>query len=140
MRIILRLISIVLAIMTVLTLALALPFVTAGGLQALLHRGLFGYMTILGWGITMILGPLGSIQLWRFKPIGWLASALVFAFSTIYYAIGVVFFRNPAAPLTPIILQIGYHALFTAILATKSARSTCKIQFWGTKIIVLEPY
>jgi hypothetical protein len=110
-----------------LTLALVLRFAREGGFQLLLQRGLFGYLTLLGWGISLILGPLASVQIWRFKPIGWLASALIYVYGAIYYLYGFAFIRNPTAYRNRIILAIGYHALCATILATKSARSTCKI-------------
>jgi hypothetical protein len=128
MTIVLRLISIALALMTALTLALVIRFARAGGLQAVLQSGFFGYMTLFGWGIGLILAPLGSVQLWRFQPIGWLSSLLVFAFGTTYYLSGVSSIRKPTTPLLPIFLAIGYHALCMAILATKRSRLICGVQ------------
>src|SRR3972149_5446841 len=47
-----------------------LRFTTNGGIAALLGTGVFGLLTVLGWLLTLLVGPFAAVQLWRLRPSG----------------------------------------------------------------------
>jgi hypothetical protein len=77
-------------------------FAAAGGLPALLASGALGAVTVVGWVIALIAGPVAAVQLWRFRESGRLAGIVLFGSGVAYYLIGVLALRSPEAPLVQI--------------------------------------
>ena len=57
---------------------------TRGGLRALLTSGLLGGLTIVGWVITFLVGPVAAVQLWRFRDSGRRAAIILFGYGLVY--------------------------------------------------------
>src|SRR5262245_24038611 len=102
MRIAIRAVAVLAALSFSITLAFVAAIVRSGGLPELLSRGAFGVATAFGWGITLTAGPIVTIDLWRFRERGRRLGLLLFGSGLLYYVIGLVAWRSPAAPLTPI--------------------------------------
>jgi len=124
MRIILRIFAIVMWWEIIRTIVLIWRFSRLGGLGALMH-GIFGAATILGWLLTLAIGPFASTQLWRLRESGRKASLLLAVYALLYYIAGGLFFRQPGAKLSPILVALAGNALFSALLLSSPARRVC---------------
>jgi hypothetical protein len=62
-----RIVAVLAAVSVLSTLWFISAFAAAGGLRPLLTSGLLGGLTIVGWVITLVLGPVAAVQLWRFR-------------------------------------------------------------------------
>ena len=124
MRIILRIFAIVMWWEIIRTIVLIWRFSRLGGLAALM-RGIFGATTIIGWLLILAVGPFAATQLWRLRESGRKASLLLAVYAFSYYLAGVLFFREPGAELSPILVAVAGNALFSALLLSPPARRAC---------------
>jgi ABC-type Mn2+/Zn2+ transport system permease subunit len=97
------------------------------GLEALLATGKFGVATIVGWLITLIAGPVAAIQLFRLRPTGRIATAVLFGSMLIYYVAGLFAFRQPQAPAAPIITLCVTLATLVVVVLSPAAKRLCAI-------------
>jgi hypothetical protein len=67
MRVLIRIVAVLAAVCVLGTVWFVGAFAAAGGLRALLTSGVLGGLTIIGWAITLIAGPIAAVQLWRFR-------------------------------------------------------------------------
>ena len=124
MRIVLRLIALSTASMFALTAwQVSSMLVQPGLVRALLGSGVFGWLTTLGWLVTLASAPLATVQLWRFRASGRKAGLVLFATGLAYYALGAALFRTADAPWTPIIGALAYFTAGLALLASPGARA-----------------
>ena len=70
MRLLVRIVAVLAAVSVLGTVWFVAAFAAAGELQALLTSGLLGSLTIVGWVITLVVGPVATVQLWRFRQSG----------------------------------------------------------------------
>jgi hypothetical protein len=124
MRIILRIFAIVMWCEIIRTIVFIWRFSRLGGLAALM-RGIFGATTIIGWLLILAVGPFAATQLWRLRESGRKASLLLAVYAFSYYLAGVLFFREPGAELSPILVAVAGNALFSALLLSPPARRAC---------------
>ncbi|MGA3261680.1 MAG: hypothetical protein ABSE35_22595 [Bryobacteraceae bacterium] len=124
MRIILRIFAIVIWCEIIRTIVFIWRFSRLGGLAALM-RGIFGATTIIGWLLILAVGPFAATQLWRLRESGRKASLLLAVYAFSYYLAGVLFFREPGAELSPILVAVAGNALFSALLLSPPARRAC---------------
>ena len=100
-------------------------FAVAGGLRALVASGLLGWLTILGWGVALVMGPVATVQLWRFRDSGRRAGIILFGYGLGYYVVGLLALRSPEASAWQILAAATIFALPLAVLLTPRARTLC---------------
>lgn len=124
MRILLRVIALCCALSVVWTV-LFLVQLGRGGVSTLLATGPFGAITVVGWIVTFIAGPIATVQLLRLKRSGRIAAAILFGSMLAYYLVGLVAFREAGVAAGPILVLC---ALLIALLVTvlsPGARREC---------------
>lgn len=125
MPLLLRVVAATAAASLVLTIWLILQLVIPRGVQPLLDTGPLGFLTLAGWAVTLLIGPIAAVQLWRLRPSGRVAGLIVFGFGLIYYTVGLIWLRAPEALIGDIAVAMLAHAVPVAILALPAARRAC---------------
>jgi hypothetical protein len=127
MRILLRVIAVIIAVAVILTVKLVWRFWHLGGFKTLIATGTFGWITIFGWLIALVLGPFATVQLWRFREIGRITSLVLLGYNILYYGMGWVFLRGrtPISYAPTFLMTTGFNALLAATLLSASARRLC---------------
>jgi hypothetical protein len=111
MRLLNRLVAVVATISVAGTVWFVAAFAAAGGLLGLLTVRLLGSLTLVGWLITLVAGPIAAIQLWRLRESGRRAGLALFGYGAAYYLIGLVALRAPEASVWPILAGACWNAL-----------------------------
>ena len=124
MTALLRIIAVLAAISTVVTVTAAISMFRAGAGPALLSSAL-GVATILGWLITLVAGPVAAFQMWRLKESGRRAGLLLFGYALLFYAVGWFVLASPEAQVLPVITAALSFAVPVAILLSPAARRVC---------------
>lgn len=124
MRFILRLVAIIAAISVIAT---ALFIVGFGwiGLRALIATGVFGTLTILGWIVTFVAGPMAAFQLFRFRNSGRVAALWLFGSMVAYYGIGLIAFRETGTQTKPILTLCAFLIVLIVTMLSPAAKRTC---------------
>jgi hypothetical protein len=126
-RIILRVIALISAL-SVAGTSLFIARFGAGGISALLATGIFGLITLFGWLITFIAGPIAAVQLFRLKPSGRAAAAVLFAAMLAYYLTGLIAFRQPGMAVGPVV-AIGLFSLCVLVIVlSPAAKRVCTVR------------
>lgn len=131
MKIVIRIISLIFSIAILWTLSTVLQFYSHGWIGILINKGLFGVMTVLGWILTLTVGPFVAVQLWRFKHNGRLFGIALFGYATIYYLAGIFLFRTAGSKISIIIVSLLLNASGILLLNSNSAKSICKKDLIG---------
>jgi hypothetical protein len=97
-------------------------FASRGGLGALLRSGLLGGLTVVGWLITLVVGPVAAVQLWRFRESGRRAGIVLFGFGCVYYVVGLLVLRAPGASIGQIVAVAAVFAVPLFVLLSRRAR------------------
>ena len=121
----LRVIAATAAASLVLTIWLILQLVIPRGIRPLLESGPLGALTLVGWAVTLLVGPVATVQLWRLRRSGRLAALVLFGFGLLYYTAGLLWLRTPEALTGQIAVAMAAHAVPVAILASPAARRAC---------------
>ena len=124
-KFVLRGISVLTSLAVAMTVALFLQFVRTGRIGALLSIGVFGVLTLAGWILTVLVGPFAALQLWRLRPSGRRATAFLAACATIYYALGLLFYRGPGTKVAVVVFMVTCSAATLAFLLSGPARVLC---------------
>ena len=95
------------------------------GMNGLLASGSLGIVTVVGWIITFVAGPVAFVQLLRVRNSGRVAAMVLFSAMLAYYVLGLVAFRGPGVRVTPIIALCALLVLLVGFLASKLAKRTC---------------
>lgn len=66
-------------------LATMLLIIALGKFTELLSLGIYGYLSIISWAITIPLGIYAAIQIWYLKPSGRLAGMFLSVYMIFYY-------------------------------------------------------
>jgi hypothetical protein len=125
MRLLVRLVAIFTALALIQTVWFMATFAMRGGLRPLLATGLLGGLTILGWLIVLVAGPVAAVQLWRFRESGRRAGIILFGYSVAYYAVGLVWLRSPGASGWRLFIAAGFFALPLVVLLSRRTRALC---------------
>jgi hypothetical protein len=125
MRIVLRLIAGFTLLSLIGTFIFVLQFWLRGGILPLLQTGPFGFLTVLGWVITIVVGPPAILLLWRLNDGGRRASVLFWASIFLYYLLTLVFFRTPSTRYGTILWSIVGSIIAMALLVSRQARLAC---------------
>ncbi len=122
MRLLIRVVAVLAAVSVLGTLWFVAAFAAAGGLRALLTSGLLGSLTIVGWAIAFIVGPVAAVQLWRFRDSGRRAGIILFGYGLAYYAVGLLWLRAPEASTWSILVAAVMFALPLLVLLSPRIR------------------
>lgn len=125
MRIALRIIAAFIAVAVAFTLWFAIWFSSSGRMPLLLRGDMIGSLTILGWLLTLLVGPYAVVQLWRLRSRGRYAAATLVGFAVVYYVIGGIWLREPNAPATPIVAAGTVNLALLLVLLSGPARRAC---------------
>lgn len=125
MHLLLRVVAAIAAVSVVFTVTLIAMFVASRGISSMLQTGPLGIMTLIGWALTLTLGPIAAVQLWRHRESGRLAGLVIFAFGVVYYLAGFFWLGTPAAQSGQIIGAAIGHAVPLVILSLPQARRAC---------------
>ena len=124
MKLVLRSIGVLAAISVILTAIFIIRF-GARGLHALAATGTFGVITVLGWLVTFVAGPIAAVQLIRVRNSGRRAALALFGSIFAYYVTGLFVYRQPDAPRTPIVWFCILLSVVIGVLLSSPARRTC---------------
>jgi hypothetical protein len=100
-------------------------FVRSVGLGPLWTSGLLGALTIVGWVIALVVGPVAAIQLWRFRESGRRAGVILFGYGVGYYVVGLFALRSPEASTRQISAVGVMFALPLMVLLLPRTRRLC---------------
>jgi hypothetical protein len=124
MKFMLRLIGVFAGLSVVETLVFLSRFARVG-MHALIATGMFGILTILGWIVTFVAGPIAFVQLLRVRNSGRVAAIVLFGYMLAYYVFGAFMFREPHAPIAPIVFLCVGLIVLLGVLVLPFARRTC---------------
>lgn len=122
MRLLIRIVAVLAAVSVLGTAWFVAAFAAAGGLPALLTSGLLGGLTIVGWVIALVVGPVAAVQLWRFRQSGRRAGIILFGYGLAYYVVGLLALRSPEASTWHIFVAAVMFALPLAVLLLPRTR------------------
>jgi hypothetical protein len=128
MRILLKIVAVFIAFSTISTLAVVYRFWHFGAIKTLAASGALGWSTILGWALTLPLGPFATIQLWRLRRAGRLGALMIVGYCIYYYVLGWMLSR-PRAMGPTYFLRIAFYGLLVALLLLPSAQEACSEKF-----------
>jgi uncharacterized RDD family membrane protein YckC len=98
-----------------------------GGFASMPRTDTFGHLSILSWLITISLGPLAVVQLWRLRPPGRVAGAVMWG-NIALHQLGLLCFRSPRHPSALFALEFlffGFSAVLLVVLLIPAARRVC---------------
>jgi hypothetical protein len=116
MRLLIRIVAVLAAVSVLGTVWFVAAFAAAGGLRALLTSGLLGGLTIVGWLIALVVGPVATVQLWRFRQSGRRAGIVLFGYGLAYYVVGLLALRSPEASTRQVLVAATMFALPLVVL------------------------
>jgi apolipoprotein N-acyltransferase len=125
MILVLKAIAATAAISVIFTVWLILMLLSTRRFPSLASAGPLGILTLVGWAVTLTLGPYTVVQLWRLKQSGRLAGIVLFAFGAVYYTAGLIWLRGPGADTAQILVALVAYALPAILLALPAARRAC---------------
>ena len=123
MRLLIRIVAVLAAVSVLGTLWFVAAFAAAGGLRALLTSGLLGGLTIVGWVLALVVGPVAAVQLWRLRDSGRRAGIILFGYGLAYYVVGLLALRAPEASAWQILGAAAMFALPLVVLLSPRTRS-----------------
>lgn len=98
--------------------------------RSLGQAGPIGIMTLVNWGVTLLVGPFAFVQLLRLRNSGRLSGALVFGVMTLFYLTAAFLFRDPGDPLLPIAFTGLVTGVCTVMLLIPAAKQACVDTGW----------
>jgi hypothetical protein len=123
MRLLIRLVAILAALSVLGTVWFIAAFAGAGGLRALVSGGLLGVLTLVGWAIALVAGPVAAVQLWRFRQSGRHAGIILYGYGLAYYLIGLFGLRSPEASIPDIFAAAMMYTLPLVVLLLPRTRT-----------------
>jgi hypothetical protein len=124
-KIALRLVSILAALSVGFTAWFIVGFGVGGGLVPLMSAGVIGFLTIVGWLITLTIGPVAARRLWNHRETGRQAALILFGYGLLYYLVGLFALRTPGSTARQIVTMVAMYVLPLALLLSRRARQTC---------------
>jgi len=122
MRLLIRIVAVFSAVSFLGTVWFVAAFASAGGVRTLLGSGLLGGLTIAGWVIALVVGPVATVQLWRFRQSGRRAGIVLFGYGLAYYLVGLLALRSPEAAIGQILAAAAMFALPLLVLLLPRTR------------------
>lgn len=126
MRILLRIIAIGIGIAVIWTLWTVWRFWHFDHFASPMTTKLFAILTLVGWGIDLIVGAFAAIQLWRLRESGRRSSLLLVGYGVFYYiASGLSVRQSGIASHLPW-STIASNAALALLLLSPLARRVCQ--------------
>jgi hypothetical protein len=125
-KIALRLVSILAALSAGFTAWFIVGFAIGGGLIPLISGGWLGFLTILGWFITLGMGPFVARHLWDYRESARQAGIILFGYGLLYDVVGLFTFRTAEGPILQFVTAAAMYGLPLGILLSRSARKACR--------------
>jgi hypothetical protein len=122
MRLLIRIVAVLAAVSVFGTVWIVTAFVWSGALILLLKAGLLGAATIVGWVIALAVGPIATVQLWRFRQSR-RAGIILFGSGLAYYLVGLLAWRAPGASVWANVAMAATYALPLAALLLPRTRT-----------------
>jgi hypothetical protein len=122
MRLLIRIVAVLAAVSVLGTVWIVAAFAATGGLRALVTSGLLGGLTIVGWVIALVVGPVAAVQLWRFRQSGRRAGIVLFGSGVAYYLVGLLASQSPDASTRQIVAAATMFALPLVVLLLPRTR------------------
>jgi hypothetical protein len=125
MRVILRVIAAILALLVLQTLIVGV--VEFAGRRAFpeILRSPVGALAVLGWVITLIAGSIGVILLCKLHRIGRIAALIVFGYGALYYSAVALIFGKPDTQWSRIPSLFLFNFSVLVVLALPAAKRAC---------------
>jgi len=123
MKIVIRLLSIMIALIVIGTIYLIVDFLGESGVQEFLKNGWFAYLTLIGWVLTFTIGPYATTQLWRLRESGLLATAFLCLVAICYYIAGAYLAHSP--DMTAIIIKVMTNIACLVFVLLPKVRNYC---------------
>ena len=124
MIIVLRLLSVFIALNVALTIWAVVSLVRSEFLGTFLSSGL-GKLTLAGWVIVGVVGPFAAVQLWRLRESGRRAAIVCTAVGVLYYIVGSAMYRTPQASAAGLAFGILSAGVPLMILVSPRAKRAC---------------
>lgn len=125
MKIILRIIAVLIATSVLTTAYIFSYYVRLEGMGHLIGLGLPGIMTLIGWILTLSIGPFAVYHLWRLNKAGLILGLIFSGYSILYYVSGILISENISSPTPQIIINLTFNASTFLILLTPQAKKLC---------------
>lgn len=116
MRSLVRIVAIIAGLSVVGTVWFVATFAARGGLGALVTSGMLGVLTLVGWVVTLLIGPVATVQLWRLRDSGRRAGIVLFGYGLAYYLVGLFVLRSAEASVSGIVVAALSFALPLIVL------------------------
>ena len=87
----------------------------------MLRSGPLGFLTMSGWLIIMVAGPVAAVLLWQMRRLGLVITIALCRVALVYYIVGFMF-RAPQSSVLPILAAAAVNGLVLAVLASSAAR------------------
>ena len=124
MRIILRVLAAIVWVATAL-MAFIIWYLWRLGHLALATTGFPGMIRMLEWALTLVLGPVAAMQLWRLQESGRRISLFLSVFAITDLVVSWLFFPRPGAIASGVLTGVAGNAIFSALLLSPQARRAC---------------
>jgi hypothetical protein len=125
MKVILRFISIITSLAVLWTVFFVIRYYKYGGMSRMIVNIGIALPTILGWLLTLVLGPFAAVQLWRLRNGGRVATMLLVAYAILYYSYGLLFLGKLGAQIQSSLPMILMNFLALIILALPATKKAC---------------
>ncbi len=122
MRVLVRMAAGVACLSVLGTLWFVTVIAAAGRMQPILATGLLGVLTVIGWAVTLVVGPIAAVQLWRFRESGRRAGLVLFGSGVAYYIVGWFGLRSPQASALSCAVATTWFALPLVVLLLPRTR------------------
>jgi hypothetical protein len=124
-RVLLRIIAVFAGASAAVTLWFVVDLIEASRLDVLVASPLLGGLTVFGWLLAVVAGPVTAVQLWRFQEIGRRAGIGLFGYGAAYYLAGLFVLRGPDASVWRIGVSVITFALPLGVLLSRRAQEIC---------------
>lgn len=121
MRALIKTIAVFVAVSVLATMWFIVAITANGSLPSLFDAGALGVLTLAGWAVSLVAGPIAAVQLWRLRKSGRTAGLIFFGSGLAYYVLGVLWLRAPEASIKMIVVAILVFAVPFAILLSPPA-------------------
>ncbi len=125
MKLILRLISVLTTIAVLWTIFFIIRIYSSGGMTAMMKDIRLALPTIFGWLMSLLLGPFASIQLWRLKNSGRVATVFLVTYSILYYTYGFLISPQRGSQVTSLLSMIFVNLLMLIFLILPVTKNKC---------------
>lgn len=110
----------------------------SGELATMWRSGAIGSGTLCFWAVTLLIGPVAAVQLWRLRQVGLFATGLLGALGLVDALVRLLLYRTPDTTVEPLLLEVVLSSALLALVGSPAARRACvaptKIQQPGSAV------